>query len=266
MEPANTGAPAVFSSGIDSPVMRAWSTNEWPAMTVPSTGMRPPGFTSTASPTASASVSTSATPPPRRTDTARGKKSNRSPIARRPRDTVIPSSTSAINTNRVITSAVKNSEMAAAAMMAMAMDSSMVMRFEEVLHGLLEDPPATADQAQQTDWADPKVWFPQMPPDAGCRCRHECDAEHLSPLKCMVVISNLIVVGLANAVPMGRPDGSRLQGLLSRVRLSAHRSLLRLPARPLPLKTAGSVRTSVIRRRSTRAADRTAMHPRPLLY
>ena len=49
-------------------------------------------------------------------------------MARRPRDTVIPSSTSAISTNSVITSAVKNSVIAPAATMAIDMDSSMVMR------------------------------------------------------------------------------------------------------------------------------------------
>ena len=41
----------------------------------------------------------------------------------------MPSSTSATSTNSVITSAVKNSEMAAAAMIAIDMDSSMVIRF-----------------------------------------------------------------------------------------------------------------------------------------
>ncbi len=40
----------------------------------------------------------------------------------------MPSSTSAISTNSVITRAVKNSEIAAAAMMAIDMESSMVIR------------------------------------------------------------------------------------------------------------------------------------------
>src|SRR5437660_1625299 len=56
MEPANTGALAVISRGIDSPVMLARSTNELGAVTVPSDGMRPIRYASTASPTASVSV------------------------------------------------------------------------------------------------------------------------------------------------------------------------------------------------------------------
>ena len=57
-----------------------------------------------------------------------GMKSIKSRIARRPRDTVIPSSTSATRTNNVMMRAVKNGEIPAAAMIAMLMDNSMVIR------------------------------------------------------------------------------------------------------------------------------------------
>jgi hypothetical protein len=41
--PAYTTELGSFSTGIDLPVIRAWSTNEWPLITVPSIGIRPPG-------------------------------------------------------------------------------------------------------------------------------------------------------------------------------------------------------------------------------
>ncbi|MGO8920134.1 MAG: hypothetical protein ACLQJR_29905 [Stellaceae bacterium] len=66
--------------------------------------------------------------PARRTETERGRKSRRSPMALRPRETVMPSRTSATSTNKVMTKAVKNSPIAAAATIAMLMDSSMVIR------------------------------------------------------------------------------------------------------------------------------------------
>ncbi len=49
-------------------------------------------------------------------------------MARRPRATVSPSSTSAISTNSVMTRAVNTSPMAIAAPMARVMDSSIVIR------------------------------------------------------------------------------------------------------------------------------------------
>ena len=49
-------------------------------------------------------------------------------MARLPRPTVIPSRISAINTNTVMSRAVKNSPMTEAATSAIVMESSMVMR------------------------------------------------------------------------------------------------------------------------------------------
>src|SRR6267143_133914 len=42
MVPAKTWAPGSFSTGMDSPVMAAWSTKECPPATMPSTGTRAP--------------------------------------------------------------------------------------------------------------------------------------------------------------------------------------------------------------------------------
>ncbi len=64
----------------------------------------------------------------RRTVAVFGSKSSKCWIACRPRPTVSPSSISAASTNKVITSAVNVSRMASAATMAMAMESSIVMR------------------------------------------------------------------------------------------------------------------------------------------
>ena len=97
-------------------------------ITTPSTGTRPPGLTNTLSPTRNSSTETSRAPSAPRTATERGKKSSRSRIARRPRETVRCSSTSAISTNKVMISAVKNSEIAAAARTAIDIESSIVIR------------------------------------------------------------------------------------------------------------------------------------------
>ena len=43
--PANTSAPAVLSTGMDSPVIGAWFTLELPEVTSPSTGIFSPGRT-----------------------------------------------------------------------------------------------------------------------------------------------------------------------------------------------------------------------------
>ena len=66
--------------------------------------------------------------PVRRTETSLGRNSRRSRIALRPRPTVRPSRTSATRTKSVMTRAVKNSPIAAAATMAIVIDSSIVMR------------------------------------------------------------------------------------------------------------------------------------------
>ena len=42
MVPANTVAPVVFSTGMLSPVIGAWFTDDWPATTSPSSAMRSP--------------------------------------------------------------------------------------------------------------------------------------------------------------------------------------------------------------------------------
>ncbi|VVB99372.1 Uncharacterised protein [uncultured archaeon] len=49
--PAITLLPFVFSTGMDSPVTNDSSTEESPSSTMPSTGIRSPGFTITTSPT-----------------------------------------------------------------------------------------------------------------------------------------------------------------------------------------------------------------------
>ena len=71
--PANTSFPGFLAAGRGSPVMVAWSTYEAPPTTVPSTGMRAPGFTSTRSPACNASRTTSRTTPSRRTVADRGR-------------------------------------------------------------------------------------------------------------------------------------------------------------------------------------------------
>ena len=92
--------PATFSTGSDSPVIAAWSTNEWPPTTSPSTAIRSPGLTSTTSPSRSSESSTSRSSPSRRTRTERGRRSTRFLIARRPRPTVRSSIASATSTKK----------------------------------------------------------------------------------------------------------------------------------------------------------------------
>ena len=48
--PANTSSPIDFVTGIDSPVMAAWSIFVRPSMILPSAGTRSPGFTKMWSP------------------------------------------------------------------------------------------------------------------------------------------------------------------------------------------------------------------------
>ena len=83
-------------------------------------------------------------------------------MARRPRPTVSPSSTSAMRTNRTMTRAVKNSPMARAAARAMVMDSSIVMRrASEVGDRLLEDRVAAHQRRHQSDHVEAGDGFPQ---------------------------------------------------------------------------------------------------------
>ncbi|MNH93728.1 hypothetical protein D3C73_463340 [compost metagenome] len=65
--PPVTSAPAVFSTGIGSPVSMDSSTKEPPSATTPSTGTRSPGRTTTKSPTCTASMGRSCSAPSRTT-------------------------------------------------------------------------------------------------------------------------------------------------------------------------------------------------------
>ena len=56
--PATTRSPSPRDTGVDSPVTMDSSTSAWPSMTRPSAGMRPPGRTTTRSPTLSSEGAT----------------------------------------------------------------------------------------------------------------------------------------------------------------------------------------------------------------
>ncbi len=58
MLPAQTLSPGALSTGTLSPVMGAWFTLLWPAMTSPSSGMRAPGATRTRAPVGTSAVGT----------------------------------------------------------------------------------------------------------------------------------------------------------------------------------------------------------------
>jgi hypothetical protein len=62
-----TLSPTPLLTGRLSPVTIDSSTSERPSITVPSTGIRPPGRTRTASPTATSAVGTSTSAPARTT-------------------------------------------------------------------------------------------------------------------------------------------------------------------------------------------------------
>ena len=57
MVPAKTVSPSDFSTGMDSPVMGAWFTVEWPLVTTPSRATFSPGRTRTMLPTATSRIS-----------------------------------------------------------------------------------------------------------------------------------------------------------------------------------------------------------------
>ena len=65
--PAYTSSPAPFATGTLSPVIAAWSTDEPPATTTPSSGMISPGLTITVSPTPTSSTPTVTSAPSRLT-------------------------------------------------------------------------------------------------------------------------------------------------------------------------------------------------------
>ena len=101
-------------------------------------------------------------------------------MARRPRATVRCSSSSATSTNSVTTSAVKNSEIAAAATMAMVIDSSIVMRrasrFEAAFRS---DRPAGEDQRGHADEAERRQRLPHFEPHCRGRERRHGDTRRL---------------------------------------------------------------------------------------
>ena len=75
MEAAATRSPGPFSTGRDSPVRADSSTAERPWVTTPSTGMRPPGRTTTRSSTRTSSTGISTSPPSRSTEAVLGARS-----------------------------------------------------------------------------------------------------------------------------------------------------------------------------------------------
>ena len=75
--PLNNSLPLNFSTGMDSPVIGAWSTLLAPATTTPSTGTRSPGLTITTVPTCTCPTGMLISPFPLRTVTASGARSSR---------------------------------------------------------------------------------------------------------------------------------------------------------------------------------------------
>ena len=107
--------------------MRDWSTEDSPAVTTPSTGMRPPGLTMTTFPGSTSARGTETALSPSRMRTVCGRKAIRSVKASCPRSTDKSSRISAARTKAVTTKAVSHSPMAAAATIAMSIDSSMLI-------------------------------------------------------------------------------------------------------------------------------------------
>ena len=70
--PAKTWSPALFSTGIDSPVIEASSRAPVPPTTMPSTGTFAPFLTSTVSPVATCAAGTSTWTPSRSTTATSG--------------------------------------------------------------------------------------------------------------------------------------------------------------------------------------------------
>lgn len=94
----------------------------------PSTGIRSPGATTTTAPDSTRSNGTECNESPSRTCTVSGRNDIRSVRASRPRSIERSSRISAASTKAVITSAVTHSPIAAAATIAISMDSSMLIR------------------------------------------------------------------------------------------------------------------------------------------
>ncbi len=111
---ANTTDPGPASTGIDSPVIAAWSTVACPSMTSPSTGICSPGRTTTVSPTRTSPTGTSDSIPPRTTRAVRGAIAVRSRTARRARSVVNRSTESPTRMKSTTTAAVAHCPMASA--------------------------------------------------------------------------------------------------------------------------------------------------------
>ena len=139
-------------------------------------------------------------------------------MALRPRETVMPSRTSATSTNKVMTKAVKNSPMAAAATIAMRHGQLHGHPpLDDVLERLLEDRPATDQQAGDADYADGCDRLPHAEPDQRRGERDQADAQRFLPLEgvhMLVIVFSVIVIVVAMSVV--------------RVRLSHRRSRPRL--------------------------------------
>ena len=183
--PGEDQAAGVFSTGIDSPVMRDSSTKEWPRehhavdrnaaagrdqYRIADLQVRRRRYRADRAGAANG--------------TSRGRNSSRSRIAFRPRPTVRPSSTSATSTNRVMTSAVKNSPMAAPATMAMVIDSSIVMRrlmmFSTASLKIGQPPISEADDA---DDADRRKRLPDPEPHGRSHDGHKGNTGGFEPLE-----------------------------------------------------------------------------------
>jgi hypothetical protein len=114
----------------------------------------------------------------------------------------MPSSTSATSTNSVITRAVKNSPIAAAATIAMLMESSMVIRratmFSAASLKIGQPPTITPDDAHT------RKRLPETKPHHPRGQCDECDAGSLPPLEDMLVV--MLIVAVVVAVQLGCRD------------------------------------------------------------
>ena len=119
MVPANTVAPAVFSTGMLSPVIGAWFTDDWPATTSPSNAMRSPGRTRTMLPSGTESALTSChCPSGWRTNAFSGARSISLRMALRARSRLKASIISAIPKSQIPTAASGHCPIRAAPMTA----------------------------------------------------------------------------------------------------------------------------------------------------
>ena len=119
----------------------------------------------------------------------------RSWIACLPRETVMPSSTSATSTKSAMTSAVKNSPIAAAATIAIVIDNSIVMRREiRFSNASLKIWPTADKQADHTDHADALDRLPDAKPHRRGRYGDERDTRCFQPLEGMVVLDFMFVM------------------------------------------------------------------------